>query len=253
VPSAAQDIRLGDVVVGTGVIQVDMGKWIQNSEFRMTAEKQQPPPFIRAVITKIRSDNLISFDSDLNPLLDDLNLIASTKLEYQYPGTDRDTLFDSDYVHVNGESTCDNCTGTRRQRARKHNSPNIFYGLIASGNQVVRDARHRDRLSRENVICVEMEGAGVMRTTADCLVIRGICDYADSHKNKEWQEYAAATAAAYAKFFLSQMRESVHEFAVRGPSRLEASTGPVHLQKQKRATYCADHDQPMVLKRSRRH
>ena len=36
-----------------------------------------------------------------------------------------------------------------------------------------------------------------------CLVIRGICDYADSHKNKLWQPYAAATAAAYAKELLS--------------------------------------------------
>ena len=36
-----------------------------------------------------------------------------------------------------------------------------------------------------------------------CLVIRGICDYADSHKNKKWQAYAAGTAAAYAKEMLS--------------------------------------------------
>ena len=36
-----------------------------------------------------------------------------------------------------------------------------------------------------------------------CLVIRGICDYADSHKNKQWQGYAAAAAAAYAKELLS--------------------------------------------------
>lgn len=35
------------------------------------------------------------------------------------------------------------------------------------------------------------------------LVIRGICDYCDSHKNKRWQGYAALTAAAYAKALLS--------------------------------------------------
>ncbi len=35
-----------------------------------------------------------------------------------------------------------------------------------------------------------------------CLVIRGICDYADSHKNDQWQRYAAATAAAYARELL---------------------------------------------------
>jgi hypothetical protein len=33
-------------------------------------------------------------------------------------------------------------------------------------------------------------------------VVRGICDYADSHKNKEWHGYAAAVAAAYAKELL---------------------------------------------------
>lgn len=47
-----------------------------------------------------------------------------------------------------------------------------------------------------------MEAAGLM-DNFPCLVIRGICDYSDSHKNKRWQEYAAATAAAYAKELLS--------------------------------------------------
>ncbi|CAH0017225.1 unnamed protein product, partial [Clonostachys rhizophaga] len=42
-----------------------------------------------------------------------------------------------------------------------------------------------------------MEAAGLM-DIRPCLPIRGICDYSDSHKNKEWQRYAAATAAAYA-------------------------------------------------------
>lgn len=38
-----------------------------------------------------------------------------------------------------------------------------------------------------------------------CLVIRGICDYADSHKNKAWQPYAAATAASCVKELLLLM------------------------------------------------
>ncbi|GKZ24012.1 hypothetical protein AbraIFM66951_010265 [Aspergillus brasiliensis] len=172
--------------------------------------------------------------------------------EYLYPGADRDMLFDSGDVHVEKEPTCDNCLSSRRGRTRQHDGPNVFYGFIASGNQLVRDARYRDRLGHENVICVGMEAAGVMRTTTDCLVIRGICDYADSHKNDQWQEYAAATAAAYAKFFLSHMRESVHKFAVKVPSRLEAPTGPVDLQKKKRAAPCADYDQHLVPKKSRR-
>ena len=35
-----------------------------------------------------------------------------------------------------------------------------------------------------------------------CLIIRDICDYADSHKNKTWQPYSAATAASYTQEFL---------------------------------------------------
>jgi hypothetical protein len=46
-----------------------------------------------------------------------------------------------------------------------------------------------------------MEAAGLVNDF-HCVTIRGICDYADSHKNKRWQEYAAATAAAYAKEIL---------------------------------------------------
>ncbi|KAH1912671.1 hypothetical protein KXV48_001139, partial [Aspergillus fumigatus] len=38
-----------------------------------------------------------------------------------------------------------------------------------------------------------------------CLSIRGICDYSDSHKSKEWQRYAAATAAAYARELLEEL------------------------------------------------
>jgi nucleoside phosphorylase len=61
----------------------------------------------------------------------------------------------------------------------------------------------RDQFARElGILCFEMEAAGLM-DNFPCLVIRGICDYADSHKSKEWQEYAAATAAAYAKEILS--------------------------------------------------
>ncbi|KAJ5118862.1 hypothetical protein N7448_010567 [Penicillium atrosanguineum] len=46
-----------------------------------------------------------------------------------------------------------------------------------------------------------MELAGLMNHFPG-LVIRGICDYADSHKSKEWQPYAALVAAAYAKELL---------------------------------------------------
>ena len=86
---------------------------------------------------------------------------------------------------------------------RTSGEPQIHYGLIASGNQVIKHGKTRDRLAKEHgMLCFEMEAAGLMNQLP-CLVIRGICDYSDSHKNKQWQGYAALTAAAYAKILLS--------------------------------------------------
>jgi nucleoside phosphorylase len=93
----------------------------------------------------------------------------------------------------------------RQERAEHEDNPAIHYGLVASANQLMKDAVIRDRLAAEKgVLCFEMEAAGLMNHFP-CLVIRGICDYSDSHKNKEWQGYAAMTAAAYAKDLLSRI------------------------------------------------
>jgi nucleoside phosphorylase len=86
----------------------------------------------------------------------------------------------------------------------------VHYGLIASGNRVIRDATLRDQLNEQfdgRLLCVEMEAAGLMNDFP-CIVIRGICDYADSHKNNAWQEHAAAVAAACAKELLHHLRPS---------------------------------------------
>jgi hypothetical protein len=85
----------------------------------------------------------------------------------------------------------------------------VHYGTIASGDQLISDAAERNRISAVlgNVLCFEMEVAGLMNSFP-CLVIRGVCDYANSHKNKRWQAYAAGTAAAYAKELLSMIPAS---------------------------------------------
>jgi len=72
----------------------------------------------------------------------------------------------------------------------------------------MKNALLRDKFAEENgVLCFKMEAAGLMNYFP-CLVIRGICDYSDTHKNKEWQGYAAMTAAAYAKDLLARIAVS---------------------------------------------
>ncbi|RAK91106.1 ankyrin repeat-containing protein [Aspergillus costaricaensis CBS 115574] len=90
---------------------------------------------------------------------------------------------------------------------KKRRNVRVHYGLIASGNFVVKDAKARDALNKgfeEGILCAEMEAAGVM-DLVPCIVVRGICDYADSGKNKDWQEYAAMVAAAYARVLLESL------------------------------------------------
>jgi nucleoside phosphorylase len=100
----------------------------------------------------------------------------------------------------------------QRRARRPTDQPEVHYGLIASGNRVLKDAVARDCWAKEHgILCFEMEAAGVMNTLP-CLVIRGICDYADSYKNKRWQNYAAATAASYAKLLLRHTASSSIEW-----------------------------------------
>jgi nucleoside phosphorylase len=102
---------------------------------------------------------------------------------------------------------CGNCDrgGGFQRDERDSTEPEIHYGIIASGNTLVKAAGTRDKIVEdigEECICFEMEAAGLMNHFP-CLVIRGICDYADSHKNDRWQRYASATAAAYGKELLA--------------------------------------------------
>ncbi|KAL2848940.1 nucleoside phosphorylase domain-containing protein [Aspergillus pseudodeflectus] len=124
---------------------------------------------------------------------------------YAHQGFENDRLFKALCDHVAGLD-CQGCDvdGEVQRDPRDTTNPEIHYGIIASGNTLVEDAAMRDQIFAdlgEDCICVEMEAAGLMNHFP-CLVIRGICDYADSHKNDRWQRYASATAAAYTKELL---------------------------------------------------
>lgn len=83
-------------------------------------------------------------------------------------------------------------------------NPALHVGSVASGDTTMRSAAHRDRIAaEEHVVAFEMEGAGVWEAVP-CLVAKGVCDYADCHKNKGWQNFAAATAACAAKAILER-------------------------------------------------
>ncbi|KAF5566266.1 G beta WD-40 repeats containing protein [Fusarium napiforme] len=210
-PSAQHDIRLGDVVIGQpsgvlgGVVQHDRGKVLPQGGFERTGFQNAPPQLLLAALARLQATHM-NEDSQVPEYLD--HLVAKSpkrmKPKFKYQGTSKDQLFEVDYDHAKPESpTCQDCDRSRlvHREDREDTDPYFHYGIIASGNQVIKDGKTRQRLSKEyGALCFEMEGAGLYNFP--CLVIRGICDYADSHKNKMWQEYAAATAAAFAKELL---------------------------------------------------
>jgi hypothetical protein len=129
-------------------------------------------------------------------------------LPYGYPGVEQDKLFVVHYQHAKSSPTCAACGDDNLQfrLPRPSANPYVHYGTIASGNQVMADGTSRDELRKEfDVLCFEMEAAGLVNNFP-CVVIRGISDYADSHKHRlPWQPYAALTAATYAKELLSTL------------------------------------------------
>ena len=135
--------------------------------------------------------------------------------QFSYPGRQEDRLFAAEYAHVSGV-TCDDCDPAKAvsRPERDDDAPQVHYGNIASGDEVMKDGPSRDRIAREEgILCFEMEAAGLM-DSFPCVVIRGVCDYADSHKNKRWQPYAAATAACYCKELLGLVdRQGIEKLA----------------------------------------
>ncbi|KAJ5987698.1 hypothetical protein N7481_002908 [Penicillium waksmanii] len=200
IPSAAHDIRLGDVVIsypqGTcgGVIQYDMGKIIADGQFERTGTLDSPPRALLTAVSTMRAAALRDDPRYPNYLQNSIGRIARTRKNFGQPTTQSDRLFQAGYDHPAGASSCDRCQAEweETRAEREDNDPQPHYGVIASESNFAW---------RLEALCFEMEAAGLM-LDFPCIVIRGVCDYADSHKNKEWHGYAALAAAAYTKELL---------------------------------------------------
>ncbi|KAI5268806.1 purine and uridine phosphorylase [Aureobasidium subglaciale] len=195
------DIRLGDVVVGVrddngpGIVQYDHGKYIQEKEFIHRGVLDRAPKMLRTAVSVMKQVR------KGHEFLKHLEVDKVTKIA---PRPTADTLFAAEYVHTDGLRSCTSCSLDRsvERPERETTAPVVHYGAIASGDGVVKDALFAKEIQQKHgVLCFEMEAAGL--DNFPCLVIRGISDYADTHKNDDWHAYAASTAAAYAKQLLT--------------------------------------------------
>ncbi|KAI9035505.1 uncharacterized protein KD926_003433 [Aspergillus affinis] len=221
VPSESHDIRLGDVVVSkptgscSGVVQYDAGKALQGGRFEPTGTLNQPPQLLLTHLSLLQAEMMSRIGEAGGLIWSGVQQVLDRNQDLQAkfgcPGPDGDTLFLAKYPHRAEGGLNDSCVGCDRRETvsrtpRPSMEPHVHYGIIASGDQVMKDSEARDRLGQElGILCFEMEAAGLMNQLPS-LVVRGICDYADSHKNKEWQGYAALTAAVFSKLLLSRLK-----------------------------------------------
>ncbi|KAH0523683.1 hypothetical protein TsFJ059_008653 [Trichoderma semiorbis] len=225
VPDGGIDIRLGDVVVGNEVMQYDLGKILPDGQFQRTGRITTPPHTILTAVSKLQADHE-SAPSRIPSILLDMLDRSEQITSYAQPSLP-DRLFHHSYKHTHEMESCERCSLSEvlERPHRETAQPRIHYGKIASGNQVVKDGETRAKMAEElGIICFEMEAAGLH--DFPCLVIRGICDYSDSHKNKAWQRYSAAVAAAYAKELLSviptqQRRDTETTYPTTSPALLQ--------------------------------
>lgn len=212
VPTDKHNIRLGDVVVSMpegehgGVVQYDLGKDTEDG-FQRKGFLCPPPTILRSAVGMMKSDHLTA-DNKVQEFLSQMVQKFHRLTIYARPSAGLDILFMPGYPHVPGQLTCAKCDPANAvaRQPRASDQPEIHYGLIASGDRVVKSATKREQVVQAlgDILCFEMEAAGIA-TEFSCIVIRGISDYADSHKNDVWHHYAAAAAAACAKELLSYL------------------------------------------------
>lgn len=220
IPNSVNDIRLGDVVIANCVCKSDAGKWtFTGFELQGAGWFPRPAPdFITNIlpVLNIDMDNNQGGQHDgylAKHLASMRNWDSRNVVSWTRPQGLEDILFESNYACVTPDGVdCKLCDPSHRveRKERPTPSPQIHRGMVASSDAVVKNGDRREKLRKDfyqkmgrHPLAIEMEAAGL----DSYAVVRGICDYADSHKNKEWQDYAAATAAACFRLILLRLPE----------------------------------------------
>ncbi|KAL4804186.1 hypothetical protein BDV18DRAFT_36312 [Aspergillus unguis] len=252
-PLSGGEIFLGDAIISDSVVQYDFGRQYPGGFEKKTGVRDalgRPNRAIRALLASLQGRH--SRRDLQSKLLRHLQPLQESQPDSCRPTAIDDILFESSYQHQHYEleaeclcldrtsgdickaaadSTCtlldcDMDRVCRRRPSTEHNSPRVHIGMIASADSVMKSGEHRDRLVQsEGVVGFETEGAGVWDNIS-CIIIKGVCDYADSHKNKAWQAYAAATGAAAAKAFLEYWQPIVKEETNKFHIPLDLSVAP---------------------------
>jgi nucleoside phosphorylase len=203
-------IRLGHVVVSkptnghSGALQYDHGK-AKVGNFERNGALAPPPAILLNAAQGLAVERAMSRNDPLDENIKRIDTSIRGLRKFKYPGTAQDHLYKPNYIHPKPGLPCHEAGCDPSQRVERPTDEDeesyiaVHRGTIASGEMVIKDATVRDlQATQYNLLCFETEAAGAL-VDFPCLVVRGISDYCDSHKDDKWHGYAAAVAAAYSR------------------------------------------------------
>ncbi|KAF3480192.1 ankyrin repeat domain-containing protein [Arthroderma uncinatum] len=203
-PSPRHDIRLGDVVVSD--MASYYGESAPNPDIYSYDIFSEPKSLLRTALDKIRGKYAAEgpqIEEKIRPLLRRTPWFQH--LQHR-PGPASDRLYKATVRHPIGGLSCAEACGddpsklvNRRERTRKDYKSAVHYGDIIVINEPIKDAFLREQLAAKSNALSYMMGEDTLTGILPCVVIQGICDYSDSHRNERWQGYAAMAAAVYAR------------------------------------------------------
>jgi len=236
-----EDILLGDIIISQALVQYDFGKQYPEAfEVKNTLEDSlgRQSQEIRSILAKLKTHHYRQKMQNRIPTY--LKALQQKLPGAKHPGLETDKLYMPSYLHKHRGFACDTCRegekqicpaalrmtcdelgcqetmlvlrGRLRRRltdaqgleSSEEHQPIVHFGKMGSADTVMKSGEDRDRIAKaDGILAFEMEGAGVCDHFPS-IVIKGVCDYADSHKNSQWQFYAAATASACMKAFLRE-------------------------------------------------
>ncbi|RKL05615.1 hypothetical protein BFJ70_g17087 [Fusarium oxysporum] len=220
-----RDIRLGDVLVGlpdgesAGLVPYDLGKETEDGFqlLQVGHSLAMTEPIVRAAIGSIKLEAPKDTEIFL-PYYEKIRNCEHATGTFTDPGQDNDILY---LARDNGQEEV-----AERPKRSTIRRTRVWYGPIGSGDKLLKNAQKRNELrDRYGIIGLEMEAAGTMNRIP-VGVIRGVCDYGDRHKNKDWQPYAAAMAASYARALLDEIPPNDTSRALTLPSVADFDFGP---------------------------
>lgn len=140
-----------------------------------------------------------------------IKFLKQLDIDVQKPSAETDKLFmsigNNDTIEVSHPEASEDEIDLRRE-----GRPMCHFGPIGSGRPAVSNEAIRQRMISEFNLCAfDSEFDPVVESIygnrkESYIMIRGISDYKDGHKKRDWQQYSALVAAAFMKSIIVNLK-----------------------------------------------